>query len=82
MRTRKQKIIIDTDSDSETAEILPEVPEKPKAAVRGRTRKIDVELEEDDQVMRPHMRSWAIQLIVLCIRYFCRDILRKTTKAE
>lgn len=52
IRTRKQKIVIDTDTDSDTPGILPEVPEKPKAAVRGRTRKTDVELDKDEKVRR------------------------------
>ncbi|XP_057669770.1 delta(14)-sterol reductase LBR isoform X1 [Diorhabda carinulata] len=42
VRPKKQKIIIDTDTDSDNASV-PEIKEKPKAAVRGRTRRIDIE---------------------------------------
>lgn len=52
VRTRKETIVIDTDTDSDTAEIIPEVPEKPKATVRGRTRRVDVEIETDGKVLQ------------------------------
>lgn len=47
IRIRKQKNVIDTDTDSDTPEILSELPEKPKATVRGRTRKTDTENDKE-----------------------------------
>lgn len=50
-RPKKQKIIIDTDTDSDNASV-PEIKEKPKATVRGRTRRIDVENIEVEDVKK------------------------------
>lgn len=43
VRTRKQKIIIDKYRFTDTFEILPLVPEKPKVTVGGRKSKTDIE---------------------------------------
>lgn len=50
VRPKKQKIIVDTDTDSDNAESVPEKIEKPKAMVRGRSRRKDVEVEPEDKV--------------------------------
>ncbi|CAH1967874.1 unnamed protein product [Acanthoscelides obtectus] len=50
LRPRRQKTYIDTDTDSDTQEIVPEVKEKPKAAVRGRARKMDKESDIDEKL--------------------------------
>ncbi|XP_018560963.1 lamin-B receptor [Anoplophora glabripennis] len=48
VRPRK-KIIVDTDTDSDNAESVPEKLEKPKAMVRGRSRRKDFEIEPEDK---------------------------------
>ncbi|CAH1173489.1 unnamed protein product [Phaedon cochleariae] len=50
--TKKQIIIIDTESDSDNPEIVPEVKEKPKATVRGRTRGTDGILEPEEMDLK------------------------------
>lgn len=50
VRPKKPKIIVDTDTDSDNAESVPEKIEKPKAMVRGRSRRKDVEVEPEDKV--------------------------------
>lgn len=48
MKSKRPKIAIDSDSEPEHS---PEVPEKPKAAVRGRTRKTGVEVDKNEKVI-------------------------------
>ncbi|CAH0553347.1 unnamed protein product [Brassicogethes aeneus] len=43
--SRRKQIVIDSEEDSDYVEPTKEVKEKPKATVRGRTRRIDIEIE-------------------------------------
>lgn len=52
---KKQKLIIDTDTDSDNPENVPEIKEKPKATVRGRTRRTDIDKEE------------VVSLLIFCV---------------
>lgn len=57
----KKEYITSLDSDSDTPDFLPEAKEKPKIAVRGRSRNADI--DRDSLKVRKHFFFY---LIMLC----------------